>query len=76
MDLDPASVMVVDDMDAAPLATPHPFKHMFRRAKDLENAWWRGEPKKLTFVGHPTSVVTCLQFDDEKIVSGSDDQTI
>ncbi|CCH41802.1 putative WD repeat-containing protein [Wickerhamomyces ciferrii] len=34
------------------------------------------EPKKITVAGHGPNVVTCLQFDDEKIISGADDHMI
>jgi F-box and WD-40 domain protein CDC4 len=55
---------------------PHPFKHMYERALGMQQNWYSGEPKRTTFAGHASAVVTCLQFDDEKIVSGSDDQSI
>ncbi|KAI9140738.1 WD40-repeat-containing domain protein [Paraphysoderma sedebokerense] len=42
----------------------------------MRNNWMNGRSKNLTFSGHEHNVVTCLQFDDEKIVSGSDDQSI
>jgi F-box and WD-40 domain protein CDC4 len=38
--------------------------------------WLTGRYKKLSFPGHAGSVVTWLLFDDDKIVSGSDDQSI
>lgn len=38
--------------------------------------WLTGRYKKLSFPGHSSHVVTWLLFDDEKIVSGSDDQSI
>ncbi|KAJ1505631.1 SCF ubiquitin ligase complex subunit cdc4, partial [Coelomomyces lativittatus] len=59
-----------------PLATPHPFKHMFQRSVELQRNWMIGRHKTISFIGHANAVVTCLQFDDTKIVSGSDDQTI
>lgn len=34
------------------------------------------EPRKITVPGHGANVVTCLQFDDEKIISGADDNMI
>ncbi|KAJ3343235.1 SCF ubiquitin ligase complex subunit cdc4 [Gonapodya sp. JEL0774] len=38
--------------------------------------WSTGRYKLLSFPGHNQNVVTSLQFDDDKIVSGSDDRTI
>ncbi|CAG8463821.1 9226_t:CDS:2 [Paraglomus brasilianum] len=44
---------------------------------DLIRQNWRdGRYKHISFPGHGSNVVTCLQFDSEKIVSGSDDQCI
>ncbi|KAI9222370.1 hypothetical protein BC828DRAFT_378633 [Blastocladiella britannica] len=54
----------------------HPFKAMYSRSTLLEHAWMHKEPRAKQFRGHGSSVVTCLQFDDDKIVSGSDDQSI
>ncbi|KAK9328608.1 WD40-repeat-containing domain protein [Lipomyces starkeyi] len=33
-------------------------------------------PKHLSFAGHGRNVVTCLQFDAERIITGSDDRSI
>ena len=38
--------------------------------------WLNGNHKQISFPAHGSNVVTCLSFDDEKIVTGSDDQTI
>ena len=38
--------------------------------------WFRGRYRHISFPGHGYNVVTCLQFDTDKIVSGSDDQSI
>jgi len=38
--------------------------------------WILGRYRKLSFPAHGESVVTCLQFDEDKIITGSDDQTI
>ncbi|KAJ3283402.1 SCF ubiquitin ligase complex subunit cdc4 [Borealophlyctis nickersoniae] len=57
-------------------APPHLHKHLFRRHHMIRQNWMRGRYKHVSFPGHTFNVVTCLQFDAEKIVSGSDDQTI
>ncbi|KAI8835733.1 WD40-repeat-containing domain protein [Chytridium lagenaria] len=52
------------------------YKRLFRRHYATRQNWVHGRCKTITFPGHGMNVVTCLQFDDEKIVSGSDDATI
>merc|ERR1712137_1151191 len=42
----------------------------------IRKNWYKGRHKQTTFAGHENNVVTCLQFDSEKIVSGSDDHCI
>jgi F-box and WD-40 domain protein CDC4 len=50
-------------------------KSIEKHFRTLEN-WRTGTCKSFTFIGHPSSVVTCMQFDEEKIVSGSDDYSV
>ncbi|KAG0028951.1 SCF ubiquitin ligase complex subunit cdc4 [Podila clonocystis] len=42
----------------------------------IRQNWTKGRAKHICFPGHSNHVVTCLQFDSEKIISGSDDQCI
>ncbi|KAA8900337.1 hypothetical protein TRICI_006209 [Trichomonascus ciferrii] len=52
---------------------------MIYRHKYLVNKNWmnpNSQPKHISFPGHGRDVVTCLQFDDDKIITGSDDHTI
>ncbi|KAJ3062124.1 SCF ubiquitin ligase complex subunit cdc4 [Podochytrium sp. JEL0797] len=58
------------------LQIPHFYKSMYRRHVIIRRNWARGAHKTIEFPGHGSNVVTCLQFDNDKIVSGSDDQTI
>ncbi|ANB13589.1 SCF ubiquitin ligase complex subunit CDC4 [Sugiyamaella lignohabitans] len=54
------------------------YKAIYRR-KFLINRNWlnpNSRPKHLQVRGHGHDVVTCLQFDDERIITGSDDNTI
>ncbi|KAI8141160.1 WD40-repeat-containing domain protein [Fennellomyces sp. T-0311] len=51
----------------------HPYKDIYRRHYTLRQNWQSGRAKRISFEGHPGHVVTCLQFDDEKIISGADD---
>ncbi|GAA5931726.1 F-box/WD repeat-containing protein [Sporobolomyces koalae] len=58
---------------------PHsvnPYKILYRRRWLTRQNWKYAEPKRTTFSSTTaaTNVVTCLQFDEEKIVSASDDE--
>jgi len=57
---------------------PRLFKAIYRRQDILRRNWMDPDrqPHHITFNGHGRSVVTCLQFDDDKILSGSDDHSI
>ncbi|ORY20270.1 WD40-repeat-containing domain protein [Naematelia encephala] len=50
-------------------------KHLYRR-RFTSNKHWNRKPRHYTFHGHGTNVVTCLQFDEDKVVSASDDHSI
>ncbi|KAI9327236.1 WD40-repeat-containing domain protein, partial [Zopfochytrium polystomum] len=50
--------------------------NLVRRHHKTRSNWLNGRYKTISFPGHGNNVVTCLQFDDDKIVSGSDDMTI
>jgi F-box and WD-40 domain protein CDC4 len=52
------------------------YKNIYRRHHILADNWENGLYEHMVFPGHDTNVVTCLQFDDDKIVSGSDDMTM
>lgn len=75
---------------AAALAVPNPnlglpslsklhlFKSLYRRRFMLQSSWMSGkvQPQHIAFPAHPRHVITCLQFDDDKILTGSDDTFI
>lgn len=75
---------------AAALAVPNPniglptlqklhlFKSLYRRRYMLQRYWMSSEvdPQHTAFPAHPRHVITCLQFDDDKILTGSDDTYI
>lgn len=45
----------------------------------LQRSWMSGgkvAPRHVAFPAHPRHVITCLQFDDDKIITGSDDTFI
>ena len=76
--------------NAAALAVPNPqlgipslrrlhlFKSIYRRRYMLRRSWTSGkvQPHHFAFPAHPSHVITCLQFDDDKILTGSDDTLI
>lgn len=53
-----------------------PLKHVYRRRHTSTRNWLNSRPAHTTFAGHGTNVVTCLQFDTDKIISASDDHSI
>ena len=75
---------------AAALAVPHPhiglaslknlhlFKAIYMRHHMIRKSWMQDEvtPRHIAFRAHQRHVVTCLQFDADKIITGSDDANI
>lgn len=55
---------------------PTALKHVYRRRHVSNRNWLHRKPQHTSFAGHGISVVTCVQFDEEKIVSASDDHSI
>jgi len=76
--------------NAAALAVPDPqiglsslrklhlFKSLYRRHYMIRQSWTSGKvkPGHVAFAAHPRHVITCLQFDEDKIITGSDDTLI
>ena len=56
----------------------HLYKSLYRRHHLISNNWMQDEikPRHLAFKAHGRHVVTCLQFDSDKILTGSDDTNI
>lgn len=52
------------------------YRDLYKRHHKIRQNWFLGRYKLTSFPGHAFNVVTCLQFDSEKIVSGSDDHTM
>ena len=63
-------------LDISGLNHHSPWKAAFLRKKRIESAWQSGNVPQRELVGHDDHVVTCLQFDGSRIVSGSDDNTL
>jgi WD40 repeat protein len=60
---------------------PSPQQNLPTNTSLKENCWsnWLNsnvQPRHISFHAYGASVVTCLQFDADKIISGSDDSTI
>ncbi|RDA90855.1 hypothetical protein CP533_1549 [Ophiocordyceps camponoti-saundersi (nom. inval.)] len=76
--------------NAAALAVPDPkiglpslrqlhlFKSLYRRHHMIRRNWTSDDvkPSHVAFAAHPRHVITCLQFDNDKIITGSDDTLI
>lgn len=62
----------------ASLRRLHLFKSLYRRHYMIRQSWTSGKvkPGHVAFAAHPRHVITCLQFDDDKIITGSDDTLI
>ncbi|KAL5600890.1 hypothetical protein BROUX41_005729 [Berkeleyomyces rouxiae] len=60
------------------LRTLHLYKSLYRRYYMIRQSWMNGKvkPKHIAFAAHPRHVITCLQFDEDKIITGSDDTEI
>ncbi|ESZ95179.1 hypothetical protein SBOR_4443 [Sclerotinia borealis F-4128] len=74
-----AALAVPDPQFGLPeLRKLHLFKSLYRRHYFLRHSWTNRavEPHHMAFKAHPSHVITCLQFDDEKILTGSDDTCI
>lgn len=56
----------------------HLFKSLYQRHHLIRRSWMNDEakPSHLAFRAHQRHVVTCLQFDADKILTGSDDTNI
>lgn len=75
-----AAVLAVPDpkIGIASLRKLHLFKSIYRRHYMIRQSWTSGKvkPGHVAFAAHPRHVITCLQFDEDKIITGSDDTLI
>ncbi|KAF1977523.1 WD40 repeat-like protein [Bimuria novae-zelandiae CBS 107.79] len=60
------------------LSKMHLYKSLYQRHHLIRKSWMDVEtkPKHIAFRAHQRHVVTCLQFDTDKILTGSDDTNI
>ena len=63
---------------ALPRSDLHLWKSIYMRHHIIRKTWLTEEvaPRHIAFRAHQRHVVTCLQFDNEKILTGSDDANI
>ncbi|KAF2749766.1 WD40 repeat-like protein, partial [Sporormia fimetaria CBS 119925] len=56
----------------------HLYKSLYQRHHLIKKSWMEedSKPKHIAFSAHQRHVVTCLQFDTDKIITGSDDTNI
>ncbi|TPX13651.1 uncharacterized protein E0L32_005854 [Thyridium curvatum] len=74
-----AAIAVPDPPIGLPsLRKLHLFKSLYRRHYMIRQSWTSGKvkPSHVAFAAHPRHVITCLQFDEDKIITGSDDTLI
>ncbi|KAI1387131.1 WD40 repeat-like protein [Hypoxylon trugodes] len=75
-----AAAMAVPDphIGLPSLRRLHLFKSLYRRHFMIRKNWTSGKvkPSHVAFAAHPRHVITCLQFDEDKIITGSDDMLI
>jgi len=60
------------------LRNMHLFKSLYQRHHSIRKSWMAEDtkPQHIAFRAHQRHVVTCLQFDTDKILTGSDDTNI
>ncbi|OAL75351.1 cell division control protein 4 [Trichophyton violaceum] len=66
------------DFGLPSLKSLHLYKTLYQRHYSIKHNWMRedAKPLHLAFRAHDRHVVTCLQFDTDKILTGSDDTNI
>ncbi|KAK1756302.1 beta-TrCP [Echria macrotheca] len=58
-----------------PIQPTNDWKEIYRVKKELDKRWEKGQARPIYLNGHTDSIY-CLQFDENKIISGSRDRTI
>jgi F-box and WD-40 domain protein CDC4 len=66
------------DIGLSSLRNLHLYKSIYRRHHAIRKGWMEedNQPRHFAFRAHGRHVVTCLQFDTDKIITGSDDTKI
>lgn len=73
-----AAAVPYPDVGLPSLRSLHLYKSLYQRHHCIHKGWMRPDvqPKHIAFRAHDRHVVTCLQFDTDKILTGSDDTNI
>lgn len=73
-----AAAVPYPDIGLPSLRGLHLFKSLYKRHFSIHKSWMKpsARPNHLAFRAHGHHVVTCLQFDPDKILTGSDDASI
>ena len=73
-----ASMAIPDPQEGlSSLRSLHLYKSLYRRHYLMRKSWMEDvKPRHVAFRAHDRHVVTCLQFDTDKILTGSDDTNI
>lgn len=74
-----AAALAIQDSEEglSSLKSLHLYKSLYRRHYLMRKSWMEDvRPRHIAFRAHDRHVVTCLQFDTDKILTGSDDTNI
>ncbi|KAL4908340.1 hypothetical protein BDW74DRAFT_99934 [Aspergillus multicolor] len=73
-----AAAVPYPDIGLPSLRGLHLYKSLYQRHYSVRKGWMKPgvKPRHLAFRAHDRHVVTCLQFDTDKILTGSDDTNI
>ncbi|PLB34812.1 cell division control protein Cdc4 [Aspergillus candidus] len=73
-----AAAVPYPDIGLPSLRGLHLYKSLYQRHHSIHKAWMApsAKPKHIAFQAHDRHVVTCLQFDTDKVLTGSDDTNI
>ncbi|PLB50162.1 cell division control protein Cdc4 [Aspergillus steynii IBT 23096] len=73
-----AAAVPYPDIGLPSLQGLHLYKSLYQRHHSIHKAWMTPsvKPRHIAFRAHDRHVVTCLQFDTEKVLTGSDDTNI
>lgn len=73
-----AAAVPYPDIGLPSLRGLHLYKSLYQRHHSIHNGWMKPsvKPRHIAFRAHDRHVVTCLQFDTDKVLTGSDDTNI
>ncbi|KAL4892688.1 WD40-repeat-containing domain protein [Aspergillus ambiguus] len=73
-----AAAVPYPDIGLPSLRGLHLYKSLYQRHHSIHNSWMKPKvkPRHIAFRAHDRHVVTCLQFDTDKVLTGSDDTNI